>query len=140
MSQPIWINCGRVLNIFKRMWKYRWIGLERVLESLGWWGAVVVFFMLPDRFREASARSMWIPESILKPLMSGLAVQPNVEQQVGMLSRTLISRGMSKLVRMADLDLKNQSKAQQDATIDQVQPACQFKARGGTTCTLGLPR
>jgi len=57
----------------------------------------------------------------LKPLMAGLAVQPNIEQQVTMLSRTLISRpNVEKLVRMADLDLKNQSKAQQEATIETV--------------------
>src|SRR6218665_3864488 len=53
--------------------------------------------------------------------MSGLAVQPNVEQQVVMLSRTLISRpNVEKLVRMADLDLKNQSKAQQESAVDRV--------------------
>jgi len=40
--------------------------------------------------------------------MSGLAVQPNVEQQVVMLSRTLIQPAeREKLVRMADLDLKS---------------------------------
>ena len=51
--------------------------------------------------------------------MSGLAVQPNVEQQVGMLSRTLISRpNIEKLVRMADLDLGASAKAQQDKLIE----------------------
>jgi polysaccharide chain length determinant protein (PEP-CTERM system associated) len=47
--------------------------------------------------------------------MSGLAIQPNIEQQIGMLSRTLISRpNLEKLVRMADLDLGASSKLQQD--------------------------
>ena len=51
--------------------------------------------------------------------MSGLAVQPNIEQQVGMLSRTLISRpNLEKLVRMADLDLASSTKVQQDRIID----------------------
>lgn len=109
---------AQVVAIARRMWKYRWPGLV-VAWVVGAVGAVVVF-VLPDRY-EASARIYVDTQSILKPLMSGLAVQPNVEQQVVMLSRTLISRPtVEKLVRMADLDLKNQSKAQQEAMIDTV--------------------
>jgi len=109
---------AQLLVIVRRMWKYRWIGLA-VAWVTGLVGAVVVF-VLPDRY-EASARIYVDTQSILKPLMSGLAVQPNVEQQLTMLSRTLISRpNVEKLVRMADLDLKNQSKAQQEATIETV--------------------
>ena len=109
---------GQLLIIVRRMWKYRWVGLV-VAWVAGLVGAVVVF-VLPDRY-EASARIYVDTQSILKPLMSGLAVQPNVEQQVMMLSRTLISRpNVEKLVRMADLDLKNQSKAQQESTIETV--------------------
>ena len=109
---------AQVVAIVRRMWKYRWTGLL-VAWVVGAVGAVVVF-VLPDRY-EASARIYVDTQSILKPLMSGLAVQPNIEQQVVMLSRTLISRPtVEKLVRMADLDLKNQSKAQQEATIDLV--------------------
>lgn len=109
---------AQVFAVAKRMWKYRWPGLA-VAWVVGVIAAVVVF-VIPDRY-EASARIYVDTQSILKPLMSGLAVQPNVEQQVVMLSRTLISRpNVEKLVRMADLDLKNQSKSQQEATIETV--------------------
>ncbi|RZI84043.1 MAG: chain length-determining protein [Rubrivivax sp.] len=109
---------AQLLIIVRRMWKYRWIGL--IVAWVTGMVAAVVVFVLPDRY-EASARIYVDTQSILKPLMSGLAVQPNVEQQVTMLSRTLISRpNVEKLVRMADLDLKNQSKAQQEATIETV--------------------
>lgn len=107
---------AQIFSIAKRMWKYRWPGLL-VAWVAGAIGAAVVVVM-PDRY-EASARIYVDTQSILKPLMSGLAVQPNVEQQVVMLSRTLISRpNLEKLVRMADLDLKNQTKAEQEATIE----------------------
>jgi len=117
---------AQLLSIAKRMWKYRWYGVV-VAWLVGVVSAVVVLLM-PDRF-EASARIYVDTQSILKPLMSGLAVQPNVEQQVVMLSRTLISRpNVEKLVRMADLDLKSQSKSEQEATIDRVTKALSIQS------------
>jgi len=119
---------SQLLIIVRRMWKYRWVGLI-VAWVTGVVGSVVVF-ALPDRY-EASARIYVDTQSILKPLMSGLAVQPNVEQQVVMLSRTLISRpNVEKLVRMADLDLKNQSKAQQEALIETVTGRLSIQSSG----------
>jgi polysaccharide chain length determinant protein (PEP-CTERM system associated) len=110
------------------MWKYRWAGLL-VSWVVGVVGAVVVF-VLPDRY-EASARIYVDTQSILKPLMAGLTVQPNVEQQVTILSRTLISRpNVEKLIRMADLDLKSPSKAQQEALIDQVTSNLSIQSSG----------
>lgn len=117
---------AQLLSIAKRMWKYRWYGVA-VSWLVGIVSAIVVLLM-PDRF-EASARIYVDTQSILKPLMSGLAVQPNVEQQVVMLSRTLISRpNVEKLVRMADLDLKSQSKSEQEATIDRVTKALSIQS------------
>jgi polysaccharide chain length determinant protein (PEP-CTERM system associated) len=91
---------------------------------------IVIVFKVPDKY-EATARIFVDTQTILKPLMQGLAVQPNVEQQVVMLSRTLISRpNMEKLVRMADLDLKSESKAQQDALITSLMDAVQIRNAG----------
>lgn len=110
------------------MWKYRWPGLA-VAWVVALIGTIVVF-RIPDQY-EASARIHVDTLSILKPLMAGLAVQPDVDQQVSMLSRTLISRpNVEKLVRMADLDLKNKSKAQQDATVDELMKALRITGTG----------
>ena len=91
----------QVLVILRATWKHRRLGM-----LVAWVvGAIAagVILRIPDRY-EASARIFVDTQSILKPLMSGLAVQPNIEQQVMMLSRTLISRpNVEKLVRMADL-------------------------------------
>jgi polysaccharide chain length determinant protein (PEP-CTERM system associated) len=63
--------------------------------------------------------------------LAGLAVQPNVEQQVTMLSRTLISRpNVEKLVRMADLDLKSGSKAEYDTMIDRLMTTLRISGTG----------
>ncbi|MBL8379262.1 MAG: chain length-determining protein [Burkholderiales bacterium] len=106
----------QVRAILRAMWRHRRLGM-----AASWVVGVIaaVFVMLKPDTYEASARIYVDTQSILQPLMSGLAVQPNVEQQVMMLSRTLLSRpNMEKLVRMADLDLGVKSRAAQDQLID----------------------
>ena len=89
-------------SIVRAAWQRRWIGLA-VAWLVGTIAAVMIVRM-PDQY-EASARIFVDTDSVLKPLMSGLAVQPNVEQRLMILSRTLISRpNVERLVRMADLD------------------------------------
>ena len=119
---------SQISTLARGMWKHRWLGL-----LIAWVVAAVGAFVVlsvPDRY-EASARIYVDTQSILKPLMSGLAVQPNVEQQVVMLSRTLISRpNVEKLIRMADLDLGNPSKAAQEALIERLTKTLEIKNVG----------
>ena len=119
---------SQILTIARGMWKYRRLGVFTAW-AVAALGAVVVL-SVPDRY-EASARIYVDTQSILKPLMSGLAVQPNVEQQINMLSRTLISRpNVEKLIRMADLDLGNKTKADQDNLVDSVTKGIEIKNTG----------
>ena len=109
---------GQAVVVLTRMWKYRWPALAAAW-LVGIVSAVVVY-LVPNQY-EATARIYVDTQSILKPLMAGLTVQPNVEQQVGMLSRTLISRpNIEKLIRMADLDLKSSTKADQEMLIEKL--------------------
>lgn len=120
---------NQIAAVLRGMWKFRWPGLIAawIVAVL----AVVVVWRIPDQY-EATARIYVDTDSILKPLMSGLAVQANVEQQISMLSRTLISRpNLEKLIRMADLDLKNQSKADQEALVERLQKDIKLQAAGG---------
>ena len=118
----------QIFTTAKGMWKHRWLGLLVAWIVTGI-GAFVVL-SVPNKY-EASARIFVDTQSILKPLMSGMAVLPNVEQQVMMLSRTLISRpNVEKLIRMADLDLKIQSKGAQDALIDNLMKSLEIKNVG----------
>lgn len=101
--------------------------------AMAWAVAIVgttIVFRIPDQY-EASARVFVDTQSILKPLMSGLAVQPNIEQQVVMLSRTLVSRpNVEKVVRMADLDLKSRSPAEQEALVTRLMTGLEIKSAG----------
>lgn len=119
---------NQILGTARGMWKFRWIALA-VTWLIAIVGAVAVW-RVPDQY-EATARVFVDTDSILKPLMSGLAIQPNIEQQITMLSRTLVSRpNLERLVRMADLDLKSHSKADQDALIDRLQKGIQMRTAG----------
>jgi len=58
-----------------------------------------------DRY-EATARVYVDTQTVLKPLMESLTFQPDIEQQVSMLARTLISRPhVEKLVAQPGLDM-----------------------------------
>jgi len=119
---------NRIRIILRGMWHRRWVGLL-VAWVVACAGAVLVL-LVPDKY-EATARVYVDTQSILKPLMSGLVVEPNVDQQVMMLSRTLISRpNIEKLIRMADLDLGVRSKDAQDALIDSLTRSLEIKNVG----------
>lgn len=118
----------QIQTILRATWKHRRLGM-----LVAWVvGAIAagVILRIPDRY-EASARIFVDTQSILKPLMSGLAVQPNIEQQVMMLSRTLISRpNVEKLIRMADLDLNIKGKADQEALIEDLTKTLKIQSTG----------
>ncbi|MET0345345.1 MAG: XrtA system polysaccharide chain length determinant, partial [Casimicrobiaceae bacterium] len=107
-----------LLDYLRGMWHRRWIGL-----AAAWIAAIIgvaVVYRIPEKY-EASARVYVDTESLLKPLLLGLAIQPNLDQQVALMSRTLISRPtVERLVRMADLDLRVRSQSERDELIDNV--------------------
>ena len=115
-------------EVLRGLWQGRWVGLA-VAWIAGLAGATYVF-LTPDRY-EATARVYVDTESILRPLLSGLTVQPNVEQEVALLSRTLISRpNMQKLVRMTDMDLHVKTNEERERMIDDLMRTLYIRAVG----------
>jgi polysaccharide chain length determinant protein (PEP-CTERM system associated) len=118
-------------SVLRGLWFYKWWGyVTTVLVGVA---GVIAAFSIPSKY-EAAARVYVDTQSILKPLMQGLAVQPNVEQQVAMMGRTLISRpNIDRVMRMADLDLKVKSPGEREAYIDALLKEVEFKAVPGAT-------
>ena len=108
----------QVIGFLRGMWHRRWIGL-----GVAWVVAIVavaVVSRIPEKY-EASARVYVDTESLLRPLLAGLAIQPNLDQQVALMSRTLISRpNVEKLIRMADLDLGVTTNPEREELVDQI--------------------
>jgi polysaccharide chain length determinant protein (PEP-CTERM system associated) len=106
----------QAISILRGMWQRRWWGL-----AVAWLVAAVaavVVWRIPEQY-EARARVYVDTQTVLRPLLAGLAVQPDVEQQVGMLARTLMTRpNMERIARSADLDLRARSPQQTEALVD----------------------
>ena len=125
-----------VTDVLRGMWQGRWAGL-----AVAWLAAVaggVFVFLVPDRY-EATARVYVDTQSLLKPLLQGLTVQPNVDQEVMMLSRTLISRpNLETLVRMTDLDLETKTSEGRENLLDGLSRTVYIKSIGQNLYTIGF--
>jgi polysaccharide chain length determinant protein (PEP-CTERM system associated) len=98
------------------VWRFRWLVLFVAWGiALAGWGFIA---QMPDKYR-ASARIHVDTNSVLRPLLQGLAIQPNTDQRVALMSKTMLSRpNLEKLMRMADLDIKVTTDAQKEELIN----------------------
>ncbi len=95
---------AQLLVYIKGIWKYRWVSVVAAwaIAIAGWF----FVYQMPDNY-QASARIYVDTQSILRPLMAGMTVSPNPDQQITIMSRTLISRpNVERIIRMVDLDIK----------------------------------
>ena len=89
------------------LWKvmhFRWsaLAISSTIMVLGW----TVVFLLPDNYQVRS--TVYVDtESMLKPLLKGLAIDDTVKEQAAiMMRRTLLSRpNIEKVIIQTDLDL-----------------------------------
>ncbi len=116
---------GQLRSLARALWAYRWWGLATAI-GVGIAG-IAVILAIPRQY-EATARVYVDTQSILKPLMQGLAVQPNVDQQVAMMGRTLLNRpNLERVARLSDLDLKATTPAERSGIVDGLEKALKFE-------------
>jgi polysaccharide chain length determinant protein (PEP-CTERM system associated) len=97
-----------------------------VIAVAGW----IRVYSLPDDY-QASARVFVDTQSILKPLLSGMTTVPNVEQQVSIMSRTLLSRpNVEKVMRMVDLDIKAKTPKENEEILDDLMKELKITGTG----------
>lgn len=102
----------QIFAIIRSIWRNRWIMFAVTwMVCLGGW--VWVYFM--ENQYDSKARVFVDTQSLLKPLLGEMAIQPNVDQQVLLMTRTLMSRpNLERVARMTDLDLRAKTPQQQD--------------------------
>jgi polysaccharide chain length determinant protein (PEP-CTERM system associated) len=109
---------SQLLGYLWGVWRFRWTALITAwcVAIVGW----VVIVQIPDEYR-ATARIHVDSNQVLRPLLRGLAIQPDVTQRVRLMSRTLITRpNLEKLMRMADLDLQVKTDADKEKMLEKL--------------------
>lgn len=107
---------AQVLAVAHSMWRRRWIGLliAWIVGGVG----IAGLLRVPDRY-EATARVFVDTKSVLKPLMRDLAVEPDIDQTINMLARTMITRpNIELLIGKAHLALGPMSAPVRERTIE----------------------
>ncbi|MBI5451162.1 MAG: chain length-determining protein [Gammaproteobacteria bacterium] len=99
-------------------WRYRWLALAIAwLVAIGGWIGV---YIIPDQY-QASARVYVDSESILRPLLKDIAVQPDVKERLSLMSRTLLSRpNLEKIARAVDFDINTRTDKDMEEVLDEL--------------------
>ena len=106
---------AQILTYVWGVWRFRWLALAIVwVVALGGWLFVQ---QMPEAY-VGTARVYVDSNNVLRPLLRGLAIQPNVSQRIAMMSRTLLSRpNLEKVMRMTDLDLEVQTEREKEELL-----------------------
>src|SRR5262245_18534133 len=109
---------AQLLLVLRGAWRYRWpaLALTWVLALGGW----IIVATIPDAF-EARASVYVDTQTLLKPLLEGIAVNRDVGSQVEQMQLTL--KGHDNLLRVAqetDLPLGTSSRREQEQVIEEL--------------------
>lgn len=109
---------AQILSYIWGVWRFRWLALIIVwVIALGGW---LFVRQMPEAY-VGGARIYVDSNNLLRPLLSGLAIQPNISQRIAMMSRTLLSRpNLEKVMRMTDLDLQVQNDLQKEKLLSEM--------------------
>ncbi|CCG40553.1 XrtA system polysaccharide chain length determinant [Magnetospirillum molischianum] len=109
-------------------WQRRWLVLmvAWVVAVLGW----LVVAVIPDQYK-ALTRVYVETDNLLTPLLRNIAVQPDVQRQLEVMQRTLLSRSnVAQVARATDLDLNVHTDADADALYARLQRKVEVKSEG----------
>lgn len=87
-------------------------------------------YNMPPTF-EANAKLYVETSTVLQPLLQGLALRTNSEDQIKLMARTLLSRpNLEKIARATDLDIQAKDDKSFEALIDGLQSQIKISASG----------
>jgi polysaccharide chain length determinant protein (PEP-CTERM system associated) len=118
----------QLLAHVKGIWKYRWVAVIAawVVAIAGWF----IVYDMPNDYK-ASARIYVDTGNVLKPLMRGMTVAPDMQQRVSVMSRTLISRpNVERVVSMVESDTKSPGTTTNKLMVNDLMKTIKLKTTG----------
>lgn len=120
---------GQILLHARGAWRFRWYALlvAWAIAVIGW----IVVMAMPDVY-EARARVFVDTDSVLKPLLNGLAVNTDVSNRVSMMARVIMGRpNLERVARETDLSLRARNPAQFAQLVDGLSKKITLEAGNG---------
>jgi len=118
----------QLLYWINTVWRRRWPAL-----AVAWFVCVAGWFLVvskPDTY--TSTTSIFIDtQSILKPLLKGLAIDRDLAGEVAVMNQTITNRqNMERVARMTDLDLSVTTPGQMESLVNSLRARTTVDARG----------
>jgi polysaccharide chain length determinant protein (PEP-CTERM system associated) len=105
-------------NHIRSAWRFRWPAIITAwLVTMAGWGLI---FITPDKY-QSTAKVYVDTESVLRPLLQGLAVQTDLDQRLQLMTRTLLNNeNLEKVLRDTDLDLEANSVEERQRMVERL--------------------
>ncbi len=109
----------KLFNILHGIWRFRWyvVTTAWIISPIGWY----VVSKIPNTY-EAKAQVYVDADSVLKPLLRGLAVDSmDIDERLGMMTKALLSRpNLEQVIREVDLDVSVESKVEFEMLVAKI--------------------
>jgi polysaccharide chain length determinant protein (PEP-CTERM system associated) len=112
------------------LWRYRWSALfiSWLVAIAGW----AYIYSLPDQY-SAKAAVHIDTSSVMQPLLRGLAVETNPEEEINVMTRILLSReNLLTVIRETDMDLGVDSPAAREGLVQRLSNGIRIDNLGGS--------
>jgi len=109
----------QLIIILKGIWlkKHYIVIIAALICPIGW----LLVASMPDQY-ESSAKVNVDTQSLLRPLLRGLTVQPNADLQVRLIARTLFTRpNLERIAQLADLNITTISDLEMDKVLEELE-------------------
>lgn len=117
-----------ILRSAKASWRHRWVGLgvAWLVCVLGW----LAVYTMPNQY-QATAKLYAEADAILGQALRGIAVDGATQQQVDLLTRTLLARPtLERVVSRTDLDMRVDSARTREVLVDSLAREIRISGQG----------